>query len=606
MIDKIVKEKCTGCNMCAGICPRNAIYYESDKEGFSVPKVDYDKCIKCGLCVKRCPRLIENRYKKDVPKVYAAWAKDDEIRIQSTSGGIYYILAQNFIKNGGYIVGSVYDKDYKGAHHSVGNTIEDLKKIMGSKYFQSNAEGIYGQVKDLLEGDKKVLFCGTPCQSAALQSFLDKQYENLYIIDFICRGVNSPLAYKKRIEELEEEHNSKVKLVHLKNKKTGWQSIASYVEFENGDTYHKDKNTSPWVRGFIGCKGLFMRNSCYDCKYRELPRISDITIGDFWGIHGMKSEDMFKGISCIMINSKKGKDLFENIKEDIVFQQRNLDEMLEGNPAAISKLEKHKNRDKFFKMLETEKFSKAVEACIEEDKETLIKKVFRKANSVLKKINFVLHLDIIKFIKYNFFSENVIRHKGVYLIPHKGTVLELSKHSRIYIKGRNLELCACKLRKSKTEMYLKMHGNAKWYVNNGAQINYNSYIEIHNNAILNTKFFTANCGAVIVCARKINIGEDVMMSRNAIIYDSDFHQVFDKNMKGTNYPKEVNIGDHVWLTTNVTVLKGATIGRDSIVSAKTVVTKKFPENSIIAGESNGRVISGCNGWSRKAIKSEKK
>lgn len=605
MIDKVVKGKCTGCNMCADICSQKAIYYITDNEGFSVPKVDYEKCIKCGLCVKKCPGIMENIFKKDIPKVFAAWANNDEIRIQSTSGGMYYLIAQKFIENNGYIVGSVYDKDFKGAHHVIGNTVEDLKKIMGSKYFQSNAEGIYGKVKELLEKNAKVLFCGTPCQSAALQAFLGKEYENLYIIDFICRGVNSPLAYRKRIEELEEEHNSKVKLVHLKNKKTGWQSIASYVEFENGDTYHKDKNTSPWVKGFIGCKGLFMRNSCYDCRYRELPRISDITIGDFWGIHGMKPEDMFKGISCVMVNSTKGRKMFEDIKENITFEERNLDELLAGNPAATDKLENHNNRNKFFEMLKTEKFSKAVEENIEEYKESLAKKVFRKIRSVAKKINFVLHLDVIKFIKYNYFSKNVVREKGVYLIPHRGTVLELSKNSRIYIKNKNLELCACKLKKSKAEMYLKMNGNAKWYSNNGAQINYNSYIEIHNNAVLNTKFFTANCGAVIVCARKINIGEDVMMSRNATIYDSDFHQVFDENMKGTNYPKEITIGNHVWITTNVTILKGASIGRDSIVSAKTVVRKEFPENSIISGEASGKVVADCIGWSRKAIESEK-
>lgn len=602
MIDKVVGNKCTGCNMCADICPRKAIYYEKDDEGFSIPKVDYEKCVKCGLCVKKCPALMENIHKKDVPKVYAAWTKDEEIRIQSTSGGIYFVLAQKFIQNGGYIVGSVYDKDFKGAHHIVGNTIEDLKKIMGSKYFQSNAEGIYDKVKALLDNEKKVLFCGTPCQSAALQSFLSKEYDNLFIIDFICRGINSPLAFKRHIEELEENNNSKVKLVQLKNKKTGWQSLATYVEFENGNIYHQDKHTSPWIKGFVGGGGLYMRYSCHECNFRGLPRISDITIGDFWGIHGMSDKEMFEGISSVMINSPKGQMLFDSIKSDIIFEKRNLDELIAGNPAILYSPEKNINRDKFFKTLKDKKFSKAVNECSMNKKNFFYKKIIKKGISFLRKIKFLLKIDTLKFFKYNFFSKNIIREKKVYLIPYKGTIIDIDKNARIYIKGKNLELCVNKLKKSKAEMHLRMEGTAKWYVNNGAQLFYNTVVEVKNSAILNTGFFSANGGTVIICANKINIGEDVMLGRNIIIYDSNFHQIFNDKMQPTGFAEPVNIEDHVWLTSNVTVLKGVTLGRDSIVTAQTVITKDFPENSIIANKSDTKVISKCNGWSRKAIK----
>ena len=601
MIDKIIKSKCTGCNMCGDVCPQKAIHYENDEEGFLFPKVDYKKCVECGLCVKRCPALAENVYKKDIPKVYAAWAKNDEIRIQSTSGGMYYILAKKFIENGGYIAGSVYNKDYKGAHHIVGKTMEDLKKIMGSKYFQSNAEGIYYNVKDLLDKGEKVLFCGTPCQSAALQSFLSKEYNNLYIIDFICRGINSPLAFKKHIEELEEKYNSKVKLVHLKNKKTGWQSLATYAEFENGKTYHQDKTTSPWIKGFVGGGGLYMRNSCHDCNFRGLPRISDITIGDFWGIHGMSKEDMFKGISSVMINTKKGQELFDEVKNNIIFERRNLDELIAGNRALLYSSEKGINRDKFFKVLKNKKFSEAIEECYIQPKTNILKYIFKKMYALIKKIRFLSQIEILKFIKYNFFCKNIIREKHVYLIPYKGAILDLSKNARIYIKGKNLELCTNKLRKSKSEMQLRMEGNAKWYVNNGARLFYNTVIEIKDNAVLNTKYFGANGGSVIVCAKEINIGEDVMLGRNNIIYDSDFHQTFDNKMRPGKFAEAVNIEDHVWLTNNVTVLKGVRIGRDSIVTGQTLIRKDFPEDSIIAGGASGKVVAKCNGWSRKKI-----
>ncbi len=595
MIDKEVGDKCTGCNMCGDLCPKGAIIYYKNEEGFEFPKVDYDKCIKCGLCIKKCPALNKNIYKKMSPEPYAAWAKDDEIRLKSTSGGIYYMLAEKFILDGGYIAGSVYSDDYKSAYHVIGNTLDDLKKIMGSKYFQSSAKGIYSKIKELLDNNERVLFCGTPCQSAALQSFLNKEYKNLVIIDFICRGINSPLAFRKHIEELEEKNNSKVKLVHLKNKKTGWQSLATYIEFENGNIYHEDKTTSPWIKGFVGGGGLYMRNSCHNCNFRGLPRISDITIGDFWGIKGMKDEDMFKGISSVMINSKKGKEMFEKIKENIIFERRNLDELLSGNPAVLYSPEKNKNRDVFFRTLKDKSFSEAVMINSDNRKSNIIKKILKK-RKILSKI------DIFKFIKYNFISKNVVRDKNVYLIPYKGTIIDLDKTARIYIKGKNLELCTNKLKKSKAEMHLRMEEKSEWHVNNGAQIFYNTVIEVKSKAILNTKFFSANGGTVIVCAKEINIGEDVMIGRNIIIYDSDFHQVFNREMEAINYPKPVNIEDHVWLTSNITVLKGVTIGRDSLITAQTLIRKSYPQKKVIAGKATGEVISECNGWSRKRIK----
>ena len=347
-----------------------------------------------------------------------------------------------------------------------------------------------------------------------------------------------------------------------------------------------------------------MRSSCHNCQYRGLPRISDITIGDFWGIHGMNDKDMFKGISSVMINSLKGQELFDNIKDDTVFERRNLDELLDGNPAILYSSEKNINRDKFFKVLKNKKFSEAVNECSVTPKFNCTKKFFKKVYAILKKVRFLFKIDTLKFIKYNFFSKNIVREKGVYIIPYKGTVIDLDRKARIYIKGKNLELCFNKLRGSKAEMHLRMNGNAKWYVNNGAQIFYNTVIEVKNNAVLNTKYFSANGGTVIVCAKEINIGEDVMLGRNIIIYDSDHHQVYNSELKQCNYAQTVNIEDHVWLTSNITVLKGVSIGRDSLVTAQTLIRKDFPERSVIAGGATGKIVAQCNGWSRKSIVEE--
>lgn len=220
---------------------------------------------------------------------------------------------------------------------------------------------------------------------------------------------------------------------------------------------------------------------------------------------------------------------------------------------------------------------------------------------ILRIIKLLLHIDTFKFIKYNFFSKNIVRDKNVYLIPHKGTVIELDKTARIYIKGNNIALCVDKLKKSKAEMFLRMKKNAKWYSNNGAQVFFDTYIKIDENAILNTGFFSINSGSEIGVSKKINIGEDVMMGRNIIIYDTDYHQVFNKEKKIRNYAKDVNIEDHVWLTNNVTVLKGVKIGKNSIVSSQTLIRESFPENSFIAGDSSGKIISECYGWSRERV-----
>ena len=187
----ISKEVCTGCKMCGDICPTNAISFQTDFDGCWYPNVDNEKCVKCGLCEKKCPALhIMPSQKEKDPVVYAAWTKDDRIRYNSTSGGIYYELAKSFIEQGGYIAGCAFSEDYKTAKHILGKTEHDLQEIMGSKYFQSDTAGIYKAVLKLLKQGEKVLFCGTPCQVAALRSYVGKDYENLFLLDFICKGIN--------------------------------------------------------------------------------------------------------------------------------------------------------------------------------------------------------------------------------------------------------------------------------------------------------------------------------------------------------------------------------------------------------------------------------
>lgn len=364
MIGNIDKNLCSGCKACGDVCNTKAITFPVDKEGFWYPEVNEDRCTRCKQCIKTCPALTGYETDKNSPEVYAAWTKDESVRLNSTSGGVYYEFAKYVISNNGYIAGCVYDKDYKSAKHIVSNSIDDLKKIMGSKYFQSNTEGVFTEIKKLLDKDNVVLFCGAPCQCASLYKFLRKSYKNLITIDFICRGINSPKAFEKYINELEVKNKSKVNFVRLKDKRTGWQSLASNVKFENGSEYHKDRYHDWWIRGYI-CGNLYMRPVCHACQFKELPRIADITIGDFWGIEGCNKEDMFKGVSSMLLNSKVGIDLFNSVKNELNYIEKSIDDVTKGNPYLSKVTEKGKNRDLFFEELDKNTFSSAVKNCYE-------------------------------------------------------------------------------------------------------------------------------------------------------------------------------------------------------------------------------------------------
>lgn len=216
-----------------------------------------------------------------------------------------------------------------------------------------------------------------------------------------------------------------------------------------------------------------------------------------------------------------------------------------------------------------------------------------------KAIKFIKENDVIKFIYYNFFSKCIVREKNCYFIPKKNSVIQLHKTARIYIKGRSIHFGVNKLKKSKAETWLRMSKNAKWDSCNGADVFYQVILEIKENAELNSKYFSVNTGSVIIAAKKITIGEDVMLGRNILVYDSDHHQVRDENGKMTNMPQEVIIEDHVWLTSNVTVLKGTTIGKDSLITAQTLVRKDIEENSIAGGKATATVFGNNPNWSRK-------
>ena len=359
MIDSIEKIDCTGCKMCKDVCPVEAIFYDIDREGFWYPKVDNDKCTKCSKCVKMCPSLSDNRNPNaGEVDVYAAWALADEIRLKSTSGGIFYILAQEMLDNGGAIAACKYTGDYKSAYHVIGHSKSDLEAFKGSKYFQSNTEGIYKSVKAWLKDGRRLLFCGAPCQVAGLNKFIGTDNQNLITVDFICRGINSPSVFKKYVEDCEKQYASSVKKVHLKSKKKGWTRLGTYMEFQNGRTYYRDRVTDPWVNGFV-CGNLFMRPCCSKCKYKEEKRVADISIGDFWGLKSSQ-DNMFKGISVILVNTDKGRRYLSTVKDKLYLEPHTYAEVFNGNRCLRVPAPMGAHRAEFFEQMQNMDFERLI------------------------------------------------------------------------------------------------------------------------------------------------------------------------------------------------------------------------------------------------------
>ena len=389
MIDKkIKKNECCGCSACNNICPLECITMKSDLEGFWYPEVDYAKCIKCQKCIKVCPAVnkpsTENTLKN--AQVIAAYSKDEEIRINSTSGGMFSEIAKYILNNKGKVFGARYNKEHLVEHYKI-EEISQIEILRQSKYLQSDILKTFKEAKEELDKENTVLFVGTPCHIAALKNFLGKDYENLLKVDFLCRGVISPEVYKQYLKSLEEKYNSKIKKVVFKNKTFGWHRFSTKVIFENGEEYIKDRYTDSYMRGYLE-GNLYLRPSCHECQYKTLPRYSDITLGDFWGIEKTKKHlDQDKGTSIFMINTNKGKEVFEKIKENLNFEEMKLEDIYLGNVALTQKT-KYPNLKKkkyFFENYLKEDFENLVEKLLK-------KNILQKIKSTVKKILIILKL----------------------------------------------------------------------------------------------------------------------------------------------------------------------------------------------------------------------
>ena len=349
-ITKVKAQDCCGCGACYNKCPVGAISMQENEEGFLAPVIDESKCTNCGLCVKSCPSLNVQYNNTDKPECYAAMA-DDEIRMKSSSGGIFTLLAEYILDKGGYVCGAAFDDNWD-VHHIIIDNKNDLDKLRGSKYVQSNTENCYKQIKKLLDEDKYVLFSGCPCQVAGLYAFLGKNYEKLYTIDILCHGSPSPGVWQKYLTE--NFNKNDIEKINFRDKnKIGWSCSHCTISMRNGEDIVTDDYTK------LFHLSINLRKSCYDCNYSKKPRPADITLGDFWGISDhIKGLNDGKGLSFVLINNDKGKFFFNEIADKTKKWDINLLKDYNNGHQKYG-LQMHPQREQFFRLMKKYRYNQA-------------------------------------------------------------------------------------------------------------------------------------------------------------------------------------------------------------------------------------------------------
>lgn len=338
MIQIQEKKQCCGCEACSQVCPKHCIEMNPDTEGFLYPTVDLSSCVDCHLCESVCP--IKSIHEAKVPiSVYAAKHNLDDIREKSSSGGVFYALAEAVIGQGGIVYGARFDEQWDVIHGSA-KTIDEVYALMGSKYVQSRIGDCYQQVRENLEQNITVLFCGTACQVVGLKTFLRKEYSNLLTTDVFCHGVPSPKLWRdyrnKTVSELAGKNSvlHRISSISFRDKSQGWKKFSFCLSIDKASAA-VNKNSvfvsyfgdNYYMKSFL--LNYNLRPSCYHCAFREGRCGSDLSIGDYWGYDKSHSDDDDKGMSAILVNTKKGYELLTQC--NLFLMENSFDDVLSGN-----------------------------------------------------------------------------------------------------------------------------------------------------------------------------------------------------------------------------------------------------------------------------------
>ena len=338
------KKACCGCQACYEACPAKCISMAADEEGFLYPKVNRADCVDCHLCEKICPLHNLAPKSSDEPLAcMAAISNDSEIRIKSSSGGVFSQLAKAILNKGGVVFGARFDDNF-AVFHSYTETEEGLAPFQGSKYSQSDLRGVFSQVNRFLKENRPVLFTGTPCQIAGLRGFLrGKEADKLYLVSIVCHGVPSPRVWKDYLESI--TGGSRPTEVNMRNKENGWSQYRMTIRQNGQELFNVQATDTPFMRAFLS--NFTLRPSCYSCPFRG-NHGSDLTLGDYWGIENVHPEMADnKGTSFILVYSEKGRHLLDGLDAKLV--ESRYEDALKENPSVLHPSPEPANRADFWK-----------------------------------------------------------------------------------------------------------------------------------------------------------------------------------------------------------------------------------------------------------------
>jgi coenzyme F420-reducing hydrogenase beta subunit len=340
---------CCGCGACCNICAKNAIQMNPNEEGFLYPVIDDQQCVDCGLCLSVCPTHSKEEILNYPLSSFAAWSKNDKIRFESSSGGVFSVIAEQILDSGGVVYGAAWGKDLKLTHICVEH-VDQLGQLRGSKYLQSDIGSCYSEVKKHLHDGRRVCFCGTPCQIAGLKLFLRKDYDNLITLDFVCHGVPSQKIFDLFVADIESRKNVCLDKYNFRDKTiNGWacNSSSSGLETESKirKTFVFDMAMSSYMNLFM--KGMISRESCYSCDFSQKRRCSDFTLGDFWGVTDVFPEfkNVSNGVSMLLVNTQKALAFLSDIEEDIILHDCSVDIIASYNSNLNQPTYRPKDRD---------------------------------------------------------------------------------------------------------------------------------------------------------------------------------------------------------------------------------------------------------------------
>ena len=346
--------ECSGCTACLNACPKGAILMCEDKEGFLYPSINEDSCIHCNICRKICSWENPVNNADSTPSVFASVLKDKEERKNSTSGGVFFSISRWVIENGGIVFGAAFEDNFKLVHYGA-QTIEELQRLRGSKYLQSDLGLVFQDVKHYLESGRLCYFTGTGCQVAGLKAYLKKDYVSLITSDLICHGTPSQKCFSEHISFMENKYHDKIIGYQFRDLKSGKGGETCFFQ-KRKPVINPTYELSPYLYSFM--YGFTFRVSCYDCRFATIPRQGDITLGDFWGAEKFAPEiDRSNGVSLLLINNEKGKRVWECVKDEFSFVETKVENAVKYNENIIHPMNKPQIRDLIYKEIDDKGYS---------------------------------------------------------------------------------------------------------------------------------------------------------------------------------------------------------------------------------------------------------